>query len=65
MHYIKFPTGSIFDQLVKLELYTTKKAWWDLLDFMLHHSPKLKVLKFIDVSSVRLTNHRSVLRLMI
>ncbi|XP_010418931.1 PREDICTED: putative FBD-associated F-box protein At1g55030 [Camelina sativa] len=44
----KFPIGSIFDQLVCLELGTNKKAWWDLLSFMLHSSPKLQVLKFID-----------------
>ncbi|KAG7585517.1 F-box domain [Arabidopsis thaliana x Arabidopsis arenosa] len=44
----KFPTGSIFDQLVYLELFTNKKAWWNLLPLMLHSSPSLQVLKLID-----------------
>ncbi|CAH8266862.1 unnamed protein product [Arabidopsis lyrata] len=44
---IKFPTGSIFYQLVSLELYTNKAEWWNLLLLMLDSSPKLKVLKLI------------------
>ncbi|CAL9238660.1 unnamed protein product, partial [Arabidopsis halleri] len=44
----KFPTGSIFDQLVYLELFTNKKAWWNLLPLLLHSSPSLQVLKLID-----------------
>ncbi|ANM65628.1 Leucine-rich repeat [Arabidopsis suecica] len=42
---IKFPTGSIFYQLVSLELYTNKAEWWNLLVLMLDSSPKLQVLK--------------------
>ncbi|XP_020881410.1 F-box/LRR-repeat protein At3g26922-like [Arabidopsis lyrata subsp. lyrata] len=46
--YIKFPTGSIFYQLlVSLELYTNKAEWWNLLVLMLDSSPKLQVLKLI------------------
>ncbi|CAA7040733.1 unnamed protein product [Microthlaspi erraticum] len=44
----KFPTGSIFNQLVYLEIYTTTNAWWDLLTFMLDSSPILQVLKLIN-----------------
>ncbi|CAL9248523.1 unnamed protein product [Arabidopsis halleri] len=44
---IKFPTGSIFYQLVSLELYTDKEEWWNLLVLMLDSSPKLQVLKLI------------------
>ncbi|EOA34794.1 hypothetical protein CARUB_v10022371mg, partial [Capsella rubella] len=44
----KFPIGIIFEHLVYLELYTYKKAWWDLLPLLLHSSPKLQVLKLID-----------------
>ncbi|CAL9248518.1 unnamed protein product [Arabidopsis halleri] len=45
---IKFPTGSIFYQLVSLELHTNKEAWYNLLSLMLHSSPNLQVLKLID-----------------
>ncbi|XP_010502644.1 PREDICTED: putative F-box/FBD/LRR-repeat protein At4g13965, partial [Camelina sativa] len=45
---IKFPTGSIFHQLVYLELHTNKEEWWNLLTLMLDSSPKLQVLKLID-----------------
>ncbi|XP_019100897.1 PREDICTED: putative FBD-associated F-box protein At1g55030 [Camelina sativa] len=44
----EFPVDCIFEQLEYLELFTYKKAWWDLLSFMLHSSPKLQVLKLID-----------------
>jgi len=52
---IKFPTGSIFYQLVSLELYTNKAEWWNLLVLMLDSSPKLQVLKLIGVSNVHLS----------
>ncbi|WZZ84498.1 hypothetical protein YC2023_113077 [Brassica napus] len=45
---VTFPTGSIFDQLVYLELHAYKEAWWNLLILMLDRSPKLKTLKFIN-----------------
>ncbi|XP_019101817.1 PREDICTED: putative F-box/FBD/LRR-repeat protein At4g13965 [Camelina sativa] len=45
---IKFPTGSIFYQLVYLELHTNKEAWWNLLTLMLDSSPQLQFLELID-----------------
>ncbi|CAH2061363.1 unnamed protein product [Thlaspi arvense] len=48
---IKFPTGIIFNQLVHLELYTTREAWWNLLFFMLSDSPNLRVLKLINLEN--------------
>ncbi|CAN6969893.1 unnamed protein product, partial [Brassica rapa subsp. trilocularis] len=45
---VTFPTGSIFDQLVYLELHAYKEAWWNLLTLMLDRSPKLKTLKLIN-----------------
>ncbi|OAO96748.1 hypothetical protein AXX17_AT4G00190 [Arabidopsis thaliana] len=45
---ITYPTGSIFYQLVSLEMYTREIDWWDLLTLMLEHSPKLQVLKLTD-----------------
>lgn len=48
---IAYPTGMIFYQLVSLEMYTHKVAWWNLLTLMLDSSPKLQVLKLIDHSS--------------
>ncbi|CAN7023157.1 unnamed protein product, partial [Brassica rapa subsp. trilocularis] len=47
---IKYPTGSIFCQLVSLELCTGKIEWWNLLARMLDSSPKLQILKLIPVS---------------
>ncbi|CAN8253733.1 unnamed protein product [Cochlearia groenlandica] len=46
---ITFPTGSIFNQLVYLELSTHKAEWWNLLILMLDSSPILRVLKLIDL----------------
>ncbi|CAL9247100.1 unnamed protein product, partial [Arabidopsis halleri] len=46
---IKYPSGIIFHQLVYLELDTDKCKWWNLLSLMLEASPKLKILKLIDV----------------
>ncbi|XP_019099715.1 PREDICTED: F-box/FBD/LRR-repeat protein At3g52680-like [Camelina sativa] len=46
---IKCPTGAIFHQLVYLEMYTREAEWWNLLTIMLDSSPKLQVLKLIDV----------------
>ncbi|CAG7864015.1 unnamed protein product, partial [Brassica rapa] len=48
---IAYPTGLVFYQLVSLEMYTHKVAWWNLLALMLDSSPKLQVLKLIDRSS--------------
>ncbi|XP_019101819.1 PREDICTED: receptor-like kinase TMK2 [Camelina sativa] len=45
---IKFPTGSIFHQLVYLEPHTNKEAWWNLLSIMLDSSPQLQFLELID-----------------
>ncbi|KAG2308364.1 hypothetical protein Bca52824_028112 [Brassica carinata] len=42
---IKYPTGSIFYQLVSLELYIDEINGWNLLSFMLDSSPKLQSLK--------------------
>uniref|UniRef100_A0A1J3FY84 F-box/FBD/LRR-repeat protein n=1 Tax=Noccaea caerulescens TaxID=107243 RepID=A0A1J3FY84_NOCCA len=47
---ITFPTGSIFYQLVNLELNTYKAEWWNLLLLMLDASPRLQVLKLRDNS---------------
>ncbi|KAL0725858.1 hypothetical protein Bca4012_040457 [Brassica carinata] len=38
-------TGCIFYQLVYLQMYTQEPGWYDLLTWMLEHSPKLQVLK--------------------
>ncbi|KAG7564976.1 FBD domain [Arabidopsis suecica] len=46
---IKYPSGIIFHQLVYLELDTDKCKWWNLLSLMLEASPKLKILKLIDL----------------
>ncbi|KAF8100917.1 hypothetical protein N665_0214s0076 [Sinapis alba] len=46
--YVTFTTGSIFDQLVYLELHAYKEAWWNLLTLMLDSSPKLKILKLVN-----------------
>ncbi|XP_010451000.1 PREDICTED: FBD-associated F-box protein At5g56370-like [Camelina sativa] len=40
----QFPTGSIFHQLVHLELCTSE-TYWEVLMSMLQHSPKLRSLK--------------------
>ncbi|KAL1199907.1 F-box/FBD/LRR-repeat protein [Cardamine amara subsp. amara] len=45
---IEYPSGSIFYQLVSLEMCTRKDEWWNLLALMLDSSPKLQVLKLID-----------------
>ncbi|CAL9246618.1 unnamed protein product [Arabidopsis halleri] len=45
---IVYPGGSIFHQLVSLEMHTRKSEWWNLLTVMLDSSPKLQVLKFVD-----------------
>lgn len=39
----------MYYQLVYLEMYTHKVEWWNLLMHMLESSPKLQVLKLIDV----------------
>ncbi|EOA24877.1 hypothetical protein CARUB_v10018168mg, partial [Capsella rubella] len=44
---ITFPTGSIFNQLVCLELCTYRVGWCNLLTAMLDSSPNLRVLKLI------------------
>ncbi|KAG7558881.1 FBD domain [Arabidopsis thaliana x Arabidopsis arenosa] len=49
---IKFPTGSIFSQLVSLELHTYEPEVWNLLSLMLDSSPILQVLKLIGVSII-------------
>ncbi|XP_019099940.1 PREDICTED: putative F-box/FBD/LRR-repeat protein At3g49040 isoform X1 [Camelina sativa] len=46
---IKFPSGSIFHQLVYLDLHTNNRKWWNLLSFMLNASPKLQILKLTDL----------------
>ncbi|XP_020879991.1 putative F-box/FBD/LRR-repeat protein At3g49040 [Arabidopsis lyrata subsp. lyrata] len=46
---IKYPSGSIFHQLVYLELHTDKWKRWNLLSLMLDGCPKLQILKLIDV----------------
>ncbi|EOA26070.1 hypothetical protein CARUB_v10019487mg [Capsella rubella] len=45
---IKFPTGSIFYQLVYLELLTHNEECWNLLTLMLDGSPNLQVLKIFS-----------------
>ncbi|KAL0723994.1 hypothetical protein Bca4012_038593 [Brassica carinata] len=45
---ITFPSnGTIFHQLVHLELSTDKADWWNLLTRMINTSPRLQVLKLI------------------
>ncbi|CAA7052302.1 unnamed protein product [Microthlaspi erraticum] len=46
---ITFPSGSIFYQLVNLEIHTYKAEWWNLLVLMLDASPRLQVLKLLDI----------------
>ncbi|CAN7058268.1 unnamed protein product, partial [Brassica rapa subsp. trilocularis] len=41
------PTGCIFYQLVYLQIYMHESGWYDLLTWMLKHSPKLQVLKLV------------------
>ncbi|CAN7058264.1 unnamed protein product, partial [Brassica rapa subsp. trilocularis] len=41
------PTGCIFCQLVYLQIYTHEPGWYDLLTWMLEHSPKLQVLNLV------------------
>ncbi|XP_020881409.1 putative F-box/FBD/LRR-repeat protein At4g13965 [Arabidopsis lyrata subsp. lyrata] len=48
---IKFPTRIIFHQLVYLEFLTNEAECWNLLTLMLDSSPKLQVLKLINVSN--------------
>ncbi|KAH0902398.1 LOW QUALITY PROTEIN: hypothetical protein HID58_041901 [Brassica napus] len=43
------PSGCIFYQLVYLQIYTHEPDWYDLLTWMLERSPKLQVLKLVDV----------------
>ncbi|CAH8386345.1 unnamed protein product [Eruca vesicaria subsp. sativa] len=51
---IKYPTtGSIFCQLVSLEICTCKKEWWNLLARMLDSSPKLQILKLVPPCDLR------------
>ncbi|KAL9817389.1 putative F-box/FBD/LRR-repeat protein [Arabidopsis thaliana] len=45
---IKFPTGSIFYQLVYLELLTHEAECLNLLTLMLNSSPKLQILKLLS-----------------
>ncbi|KAL1199905.1 F-box/FBD/LRR-repeat protein [Cardamine amara subsp. amara] len=45
---ITFPSGTIFYQLVSLEMYTRQNEWWNLLTPMLEHSPNLQLLKLTD-----------------
>jgi hypothetical protein len=40
-----YPAGTIFSQLVHLELCTCAPRWWDLLTRLIEDSPKLRVLK--------------------
>ncbi|KAG7560621.1 F-box domain [Arabidopsis thaliana x Arabidopsis arenosa] len=47
---ITYPTGSIFYQLISLEMYTREAEWWNLLTLMLENSPKLQALKLTDRS---------------
>ncbi|WZZ54493.1 hypothetical protein YC2023_054600 [Brassica napus] len=49
---IKCPTGSIFYQLVSLELHINEINGWNLLSFMLDSSPKLQILKLFGVSNL-------------
>ncbi|CAL9248521.1 unnamed protein product, partial [Arabidopsis halleri] len=48
---IKFPTCIIFHQLVYLEFLTDEAECWNILTLMLDCSPKLQVLKLINVSN--------------
>lgn len=43
------PTGCIFYQLVYLQIYTHEPGWYDLLTWMLEHSPKLQVLRLVSI----------------
>lgn len=40
-----YPAGTVFSQLVHLELCTCAPRWWDLLTRVIEDSPKLRVLK--------------------
>ncbi|CAF2074797.1 unnamed protein product [Brassica oleracea var. botrytis] len=56
------PSGCIFYQLVYLQIYTHEPDWYDLLTWMLERSPKLQVLKLVDLSDFHDVFHVSVLR---
>ncbi|CAN8255089.1 unnamed protein product [Cochlearia groenlandica] len=47
---ITFPTGSVFNQLVYLELFTHKAEWLNLLLLMLDSAPTLQSLKLVNQS---------------
>ncbi|CAL9247106.1 unnamed protein product [Arabidopsis halleri] len=53
---IKYPVGKIFYQLLSLEIHTDEEEWWNLLSLMLDSSPKLQILKLIDVSIMMILN---------
>ncbi|CAH2069742.1 unnamed protein product [Thlaspi arvense] len=40
-----YPVGTVFSQLVHLELCTCAPRWWDLLTRLIEDSPNLRVLK--------------------
>lgn len=48
---IKCPTGITFSQLVSLELNTRKSEWSILLARMLDSSPRLQILKLVNIVS--------------
>ncbi|CAN6837815.1 unnamed protein product [Brassica oleracea] len=51
------PTGCIFYQLVYLQIYTPEPGWYDLLTWMLEHSPKLQVLKLVGKYRIKPDYH--------
>jgi len=50
-----YPAGTIFSQLVHLELCTCAPRWWDLLTRLIEDSPKLRVLKLRQVHQYKPT----------
>ncbi|ESQ42780.1 hypothetical protein EUTSA_v10013652mg [Eutrema salsugineum] len=52
-------SGTIFSQLVHLELCTCAPQWWDLLTRLIEDSPKLRVLKLRQKHIRRATSPRA------
>lgn len=43
--------NTVFHRLVDLELSTDERGWWDLLTYMINHSPALRILRLIGLSN--------------
>ncbi|CAA7062544.1 unnamed protein product [Microthlaspi erraticum] len=55
-----YPAGTIFSQLVHLELCTCAPRWWELLTRLIEDSPKLRVLVLRQKHSRRAPSPRAI-----